>query len=153
VFQATYKGLKVSQFAELRKRLAAMGAECHVVPNRLLQIAVAECGISGAAELKVRGDTAVVVGGQDPVAVAKALRVFAKECPVFSLKGGVLGQRLFAGAEMERLAVMPPLPVVRAQLLGLLQAPMAQFVGVLSAKVASVLYVLQAYQKSKETPT
>lgn len=153
VFLSTYKGLKVADFVELRKRLSPAGAECHVVPNRLLRLAATEVGVAGVDGLDLRGDTAMVVGGQDVPAVAKVLRGFGKEKPAFGFKSGILSRRVYPATEMASLASMPPLPVARAQLLGVLQAPMAQLAGVLNAKVASIVQVLQAYVRKQENPT
>src|SRR2546428_12202332 len=40
-----YKGLSVSHFTELRKRLGKAGAEVHVVKNSVFRIAAKEAGV------------------------------------------------------------------------------------------------------------
>ena len=151
LFLVSYKGLTVSDFAELRGRLAEVDAECHVVPNRLLLRAAAENGLETLAASALADDTAMVSGGQDATEVAKALRGFARQHKEVSFKAGVFEGKLYSREDTARLAELPPREVVLAQLLGLLQAPMGQLVGVLNAKVASIVYVLRAYADSKES--
>src|SRR2546425_7084247 len=72
-----YKGLKVSHFTELRKRLIKAGAEVHVVKNSIFRIAAKEAGIgelNGGA-----GQFAVVTGQKDVSAAAKVVKSFGAE--------------------------------------------------------------------------
>ena len=66
---ADYTGLKVDQFAELRTRLVAVGAECHVVKNTMLRIAASELGLPDMSD-SLAGQTAIVTGEQDICATA-----------------------------------------------------------------------------------
>ena len=77
------------------------------------------------------GPTAVIVGGQNSPGVAKVLRDFIKEKQKIVLKAGVLSNKLLSSKELERLAELPSLEALRAQLLGLLQQPAGSFVRVL----------------------
>ena len=54
-----YKGLKVSHFSELRKRLTKSGAEVHVVKNSIFRLAAKEAGI-GEFNGALAGQLAVV---------------------------------------------------------------------------------------------
>jgi large subunit ribosomal protein L10 len=76
--------------------------------------------------------------------VAKVLRDFIKEKQKIVLKVGVLGQKLILPADLERLADMPSLDTLRAQLLGLLQQPAGLFVRVINAAPQGLVNVLQA---------
>ena len=150
VFVITYKGLTAAQFGKLRKTLAEAQSQCHVVPNRLLRRAAVEGGLAILTDVPLGGDSALISGGSDPVAVAKRLCTFMDGNQKVSFKVGVLGGKLCSPTQARSLATVPPVEVLQAQLLGLLQAPMTQLVGVLNAKVASVLYVLSAYLSKKE---
>ena len=75
---ADYTGLKVDQFAVLRTRLHAVGAECHVVKNTMLRIAATELGLPDMSD-SLAGQTAIVTGEQDICATAKVIKVFAAE--------------------------------------------------------------------------
>ncbi|MCF7854435.1 MAG: 50S ribosomal protein L10 [Candidatus Pacebacteria bacterium] len=150
LFLINYKGLKVAEFNELRAGLADIGAECHVVPNRLLKIALAETEFAALSDGGITGDNAIVVGGDDPVAVAKLLRTFAKEHNPLSVKQGGLNGKVLQENDVSDLAELPSREVLLAQLLGVLQAPSRNVVGVLNQKVASICYVLQAYLDTKK---
>lgn len=150
LFLITYKGLTADAFGQLRSALDAAEAECHVVPNKLLRIAAGELGINQLAETELAGDTALITGGTDCVAVAKAVRDFSKTHDQVSFKLAVVEGSMCSPEEAAELADMPPKEVLQAQLLGLLQAPAGQLVRVLNAKVASIAYVLSAYLSEKE---
>jgi len=149
VFLVSYKGLKVAEFSDFRQGLAKVGAECHVVSNRLLRKAAAAHDLSVLAEAELAGDSAMISGGDDAVAVARAVRDFAKGHEPVSLKLGALEGRLLRPTEVEELAALPSREILLAQLLGVLQAPARNLAGVLYAKTASVVYALQAYMDKK----
>jgi len=150
VFLVMYKGMKVSEFGELRKGLPALDAACHVVPNLILQHAAAELGIRELAEMELTGETALVTGGKDPAKSAKYLKGFRKNHPALTVKFGILERKLISAQAVETLADLPPREVLLARFLGVLEAPKRQLVTVLNAKAASVLYVLLAYINKKE---
>jgi large subunit ribosomal protein L10 len=150
VFMMSYQGLTVAQFSELRGKLAAAGAECHVIPNRLARKAAETVGLDALAKFSFKGDNAMVTGGADAVGVAKVLKTFAKDHDVVEIRGGALSGKSLDGTAVEALADLPPAEILYAQLLGVLQAPSRNLVGVLNAKVASIVYVVQAYLDSKE---
>lgn len=146
----SYKGLKAKVFNEFRGKLATLGAECHVVPNTLLRIASQELGMDGLANAGLSGDTAMVSGACDPVAMVKMVLEFAKGKDQVSLKLSYIEGSALSGNDTRALADLPPREVLLAQLLGLLQAPGSQLVRVLNAKVASIVYVLDAFCKKNE---
>jgi large subunit ribosomal protein L10 len=150
LFLIGFKGLTAADFRVLRSSLRACGGECHVIPNRLLKIAAAGSGLATLGEAELKLDTALVSGGADPVGVARALRDFAKTRPGAAIKLAVVEGKLCTGSQAVALADLPPRDVLRAQLLGLLNAPATQVVQVLNAKVASVVFVLNAYLSQKE---
>lgn len=149
-FMMSYKGMKVADFSALRRNLAVVGSECHIVPNRILRYAARENGIQELADLRLTGETALVTGSKDPAAVAKVLRDFSRTRPVLVNKFGLLSGKLHAGEQMKALADLPSREILLSQLLGLLLAPAQQLVRVLNAKNASIVYVLKAYADQKE---
>src|SRR5205809_2158465 len=84
-----YKGLKVSHFSELRKRLNKAGAEVHVVKNSIFRIAAKE---SGVADMNgsLAGQIAVVTGQKDISTAAKAVKTFGSEFDKLKVKFGYL---------------------------------------------------------------
>jgi large subunit ribosomal protein L10 len=148
---ANYDRMTVADVAELRKRLGAHNAEFHVVKNSSLRVAGKALGLP-EFEPALIGPTAIIVGGKNSPGVAKVLRDFAKEKQKIVLKAGVLSQRLITPADLEKLADMPSLETLRAQLLGLLQQPASLCVRVLNAAPQGLLNVLQAKTRAAGSP-
>ncbi|MDD3953155.1 MAG: 50S ribosomal protein L10 [Lentisphaeria bacterium] len=147
----SYKGLSAAVLSSFRTKLSAFGAECHIVPNKLLLCAAKELGLDSVAAVELSGDTAMVSGSCDPVALARAVRDFVKELKEkVTVKWGFIEGTLVSAEEVQALADLPSREVMLAQLLGLLEAPAGQLVRVLNAKVSSIVYVLNAFLSKKE---
>jgi large subunit ribosomal protein L10 len=56
-------------------------------------------------------------------------------------------------AQVKSLASLPPLPVVRAQLLGVLQAPASKLVRTLAEPARQVAAVVKAYSEKNPATT
>jgi large subunit ribosomal protein L10 len=134
VILANFTKLTVAETAELRKRLAAEKAEFHVVKNSSFRVAAKALGLPDL-EASLAGQTAIVVGGKNTPGVAKILKKFFEEKQKLEVKVGVVDRKLMSAAELARLADLPSLDVLRAQLLGLLTQTGAAFVRVLDAKI------------------
>jgi large subunit ribosomal protein L10 len=143
-FVVDYTGLKVDKFAELRKRLAGAGAEIHVFKNTLVRTAAERAGYPGDIGTHLVGQTAVVCGGQDVCAAAKVMKNFAAEFEKPVLKAGVLDGRLLDATGIKVLADLPSKDVLRATLLGVLNAPASKLVRLLNEPAASLARVLKA---------
>ena len=61
----------------------------------------------------------------DAVAVAKALADSARDTKVLEIRGGVMQGRVISGADVEELAKLPPLDVLRGQVIGAIIAPLS----------------------------
>ena len=149
LFVADYTGLKVDQFAELRNRLHATGARCHVVKNTFLRRAAKDAGLPELTELK--GQTAMSFCFKDPAAVAKSLGDLGKEFDKLQVMGGVMSGTTMDADGIKALASLPSLDVLRAQIIGALSGPASGLVGVLNSAVGSVMFALQA-RIDKEQP-
>jgi large subunit ribosomal protein L10 len=128
----------------LRTKVRAASGELHVVKNTLALKALEAAGRQAPAELFSQ-TTAIGFAFADLPAVAKALRDSAKESDFVKLKGGLLGDRVLTSKEVEALAELPPMPVVRAALLGLISAPASRLTGVIAGGVRQLVNVVKAY--------
>jgi large subunit ribosomal protein L10 len=145
-----YRGLGVKQLATLRRSLREAGGDYRIYKNTLVRFAARDLGL-GELETMLVGPTAIAFVEGDAVAVAKALRDFARTNPNLVVKGGLLGSRALSAADAGALAEIPPRDVLLARLAGGLAAPMVQFAGLLQALPRNLAYGLQALIDSKST--
>lgn len=138
-----YKGLKVSQLTELRKRLNKSGAEVHVVKNSIFRIAAKEAGVSDMNG-GLTGQVAVVTGQRDISTAAKVVKTFGKELDKLKVHFGYLNNQRLAQPEILTLADLPSIEVLRATLLGVLNSPATKFVTLLNTPAGQLARVLQA---------
>jgi large subunit ribosomal protein L10 len=142
---ADYRGLTNSQLAGLRVELLKHGAKLTVVKNTLTRRA-AEAAGSDALLAMLEGPTAIafVEAEGNPVAVAKALSDAVRETKILTLRGGVLSGNPISGEEIESLAKLPPLDVLKAQLVGVIIAPLTQLAAVLNAPLQNLVGLIDA---------
>jgi large subunit ribosomal protein L10 len=144
-----YRGLDVPAMAELRKALREAGGEYKVYKNTLVRFAVDELGLK--VEDLLTGPTAVAFIGEqpagsagDPVALARALKDFAKANESLVIKGGVLDDQRLTVEEILVLAEIAPREELLARLAGAMAAPMQQFAALLNALPQHLAYALKA---------
>ena len=146
VLLTEYRGINVGDLAALRRALREAGGEYKVYKNTLVRFAARDLGLD--LDEQLTGPTAIAFvptgSGGDPVAVAKALREFAKGNPNLVVKGGVLGEKLLSAEDAKALAEVAPREELLAKLAGLMAAPMVQFAGLLQAVPRDFAYGLQA---------
>ncbi len=152
VIVADYRGLDVASVDKLRAKLRADGPgkyEYQVVKNSLLRIA-SEGSEAAVLQPHFKGPTAVAISYGDPVKLAKTLVDYAKDHERFSLRGGMLAGRAIDQREIATLATLPSLDALRAQLIGLLQAPARKILGVLQAPGGQIARLASARSKKLE---
>lgn len=138
-----YMGLTVAEMTDLRGRLRQEGASLKVVKNTLVQKALdGRVGEQGDALFK--GPVAIAYAS-DPVSAAKVSTAYAKENDKFSIVGAVMGDVVLDKAGVAALATLPSLDQIRAQLIGLLNAPATKIAAVVQAPAAQLARVLNAY--------
>jgi large subunit ribosomal protein L10 len=138
-----YLGLTVAEMTELRGRLRKEGAALKVVKNRLAQKALdGKAGAGGDALFK--GPVAIAFG-PDPVSAAKVTAQYAKDNDKFVVIGALMGETVLDAKGVGALATLPSLDQIRAQLIGLLNAPATKVAGVLQAPAGQLARVVKAY--------
>jgi large subunit ribosomal protein L10 len=142
-FVAEYSGLSMKGMEELRRLAREKGGEFHVAKNTLINLACREAGFPTSESL-FEGSTAIGFAFEDIPGLAKAMTDFAKTNDVFKIKGGFLGKEKITPDGVKALAELPPLPVVRAQLIGTLQAPASKLARLLKEPGRQIATVLQA---------
>lgn len=151
VYLTEYSGLDMPAIDSLRAKVREAGGEFHIVKNRLGKLAFESAGIEVPEEY-LTGSTAVGLAFEDAPGVAKALADFAKEAEVVKIKGGYLEGEHLSKEEVTRLATLPPLPVVRSQLLAMFNTPATQLSRILAEPGRQVAQVLKAFADSGASP-
>ena len=149
VFLVEYNGVTVKNLDNIRAKVREVGGEFHILKNTLARKVFEAQGIQ-APDGYFEKSTAVTFAFSDPASTAKALIDVMKSAEAIKLKGGFLDKQTLSAAQVKALADLPPLPVVRAQLLGVLQAPAGKLVRTLAEPARSLASVLRAY--SEKTP-
>ena len=143
-----YNGMKVKDIDGLRAKVRDAGGEVHVIKNTILARAFANTGIV-ANQKHLEGTTAVGFAFKDPPGLAKVLTESTNRSEIFKIKGGYLGKNAITPAEVKSLADLPPLPVMRARLLGALSAPASQLARTLAEPARSLAAVVKAYSEKQ----
>jgi len=139
-----YSGLNMKQIDDLRSKVRDAGGEFHIVKNTLGQVAFESAGLPQPDKLLV-GSTAIAFAFQDAPGMAKVITDYERTSEFVKVKGGYLGKNLMNAGEVKALAELPPLPVMRAQLLGVLSAPASKLVRTLAEPARQVAAILKAY--------
>lgn len=139
-----YRGLTVTNFTELRKRLRGTGSEVHVVKNSIFRVAAKEAGLAEMPKSTLAGQLAIVTGQKDVSGAAKVLKKFVSEFSKGAVHFGYLNNQRLENKDLMELADLPSLDVLRAKLLGTLQAPAAQLARVISMPGQQLARVIQA---------
>ena len=146
VFVLEYSHMGMKEIDGMRVKVREVGGQIHVVKNTLMQLALKEAGIDSD---ELTGSLLFGFALNNPPGMAKVLVDSTRNSEVFKLKGGYLGGHAFTAASVRSLAELPPLPVVRARLLGALQAPASKLARTLAEPSRQLARALQAYSEQQ----
>lgn len=138
----SYLGLSANKAAEFRREVNLMGGNVEMVRKRILIKAASAAGIELDLE-QLPGHIGLVFGGEDPFATTKFIFKFSQDNnKAIQVVGGRYDGQLYNAVDVAALAQLPGKDEMRAQFLGLLEAPMAQTLSVMDAIITSVVYCL-----------
>jgi large subunit ribosomal protein L10 len=142
---ADYRGLTMSEIDALRGRLLEQGARFSVVKNTLTRRAAEAAGAEALLAL-LEGPTAIAFleAGGDPVAVARTLADASRDTRILAIRGGMLEGKPISADEVESLAKLPPVDVLRGQVLGAIVAPLNALLGLVSAPLRDLVGLIDA---------
>jgi large subunit ribosomal protein L10 len=139
-----YRGLRVPEMEQMRRRLRQANVEVKVVKNNLLRLAADQAEIPELMQI-VEGPTALVLGYEDPIEAAKATTEYARSAPpTFAIRGGFMEGVVISPDELRDIVNLPPKPVMLAQLAGQLQSPLAVLSGLLDSPIRELASLLQS---------
>lgn len=117
-----YKGITVEEDTALRKECRESNVNYAVVKNTLLRFAFNNTGLNELDGL-LNGTTSLALS-EDAVAPARVMADYAKKLDgKFEIKGGFMDGKPVDLATIQSLASIPALPVLQAQFLGTMLAP------------------------------
>ncbi len=150
LFTLSYSKMTMVDINALRAKVREAGGELHVVKNTLMTRVMHEHGITDTHLLE--GTTLLAVAFGDAPAVAKALTEATAKSEIFVVKGGFLGRNVLDAAQVKALASLPPLPIMRATLLGTISAPASKLVRTLAEPARQAAAVIKAYSEKEAAP-
>ena len=126
-----YKGITVEEDTALRKVCRENEIDYAVVKNTLLRFAFNNTGLSELDGV-LNGTTSLALCDSDVIAPARVMSEYAKKLNgKFEIKGGFMEGKVIDLATIESLASIPALPVLQAQVLGTMLAPISALACVL----------------------
>lgn len=142
IFAVDYRGISVSDAADLRAKLREADAVFRVVKNSLTERAADKAGAAALKEL-LEGPTALTLVAGDPALAAKALSDTARALHILDFKGGLMNGNALTADEIRSIARLPSREVLHGQLVGTVSAPVSGLVRTLNALVAGLAVQLQ----------
>jgi large subunit ribosomal protein L10 len=127
IFAVDYRGISVSQAADLRSKLREADASFRIVKNRLTKLAADKAGEDRLAEL-LQGPTALTFVRGDTAQAAKAISTFNKEHEVLTYKGGFMEATALDEAAFKSIAKLPTRDVLNGQFAGVVASPLTGLV-------------------------
>jgi large subunit ribosomal protein L10 len=147
-----FTGMTVKNSMDLRRSLKAKNIGFWVAKNTLIQRAMKDAGLDFDIPQEVfAGQSAVVVGYDDPVAPAKLLKEFIDTTKLDrpKLKAAVVEGQYFPGSQLKQVSELPTREDMIAAILGSLQAPASGIVGTINAVMRDVASLVEEVAKSK----
>lgn len=145
---AEYRGLSAGKFDELRAKAREQGIYLHVIKNTLAQRAVAGTEFECLTPMLV-GPLVLGFSMEDPGAVGRVIKDFAKENDKLVVKALAVGGTLYGAGDIDRLATLPTKDQAIGMLMGMLNAPISTFVRTLAEPAAKATRAVKAVADSR----
>ncbi len=145
-FVTDYQGLNVEDITELRKNLRENKITYLIAKNTLIKLGAKAAGTEGLDEHLV-GPTAIAFTEDEPAIAAKILNdsFKSKELPI--MKAFIVDEKLFDGAEITRLASLPPRDIILSMVVAAVEAPFSQLVGSLDGFFRELIGSIDALEE------
>ncbi len=118
------KGLSVAQVQELKHLLKSMHSQYLVIKKTLIDIALRDLKYDGVDVFGMEGAMGLVLGDDDPYAVAKKIYEFSRKNQALKFFGALLDGKFIDKEKFMEIAKMPSKEVLIGRLVGMLTYPM-----------------------------
>ena len=138
----SYNGISVEADTQLRHELREAGVEYTVIKNTMLRLAVKGTALEGLLD-SFKGDTAVAISHDDPIAAARILNKVAEAdtSKRFTLKAGYIDGEVMNAAQIAEVAKLPDR-----------NGMLSMFAGALTSTLSGLAVAMQAYADKQEQP-
>ena len=140
---AEYRGLNAGEFDQLRRQARENGIYLHVVKNTLARRALQGTEFECMSKALL-GPLVLGFSLDDPGAVGRVIKDYAKEHEKLVVKAVSIGGRLYGAQDLEQLASLPTREQALSMLMGAMQAPVTKFVRTLAEPASQFVRVVQA---------
>lgn len=137
IFAVDYRGISVTEAAELRSSLGEADATFRVVKNRLAKRAAEQAGTNELQDL-LDGPIALTFVKGDAVIAAKAIATFARQHDVLEYRGGIMDGEPLDPEKFGAIARLPGLDVLHGQLVGVTASPLTGLTRGLAAMISGL---------------
>lgn len=145
---ADYKGLKMSQLSDLRKKLREQQAEFSITKNTLLELALQNSNVK-TQMLKLEGPVATLFAYDDEISPIKTLVKTFQDLTLGKVKSGFLGTEELTEQKIIQLSALPAKDELRGKTIGVLAAPLQGMLSVLNGNLRNLVYALNQIRISK----
>lgn len=150
VFMLEFSRMNMKAIDDLRSKTRNAGGRAHIVKNTIMTRALKNAGFDLTDDLE--GTTLVGFSFGEIPELAKTYNDLTKNSEIFKIKGGFLDKKQISAGDVKTLAELPPLPVMRARVLGMIQAPASQLVRTLAEPARQMAAVIKAYSEKDAAP-
>lgn len=150
VFAVDYRGITVTQVADLRSKLRESDTTFRVVKNTLTERAADQAGAESLKTL-LEGPTALAFVKGDAAAAAKTISDAAKEIELLPFKGGLMDGNALSVDDIKAISKLPSREVLYGQLVGIVASPITGLARSLNGLLGGLAIALAGVQEKKES--
>jgi len=142
-FVTTINRLAAPDADTFRQKLFGANAKLVMVKRRVGQRAIDQLKLAGVTDL-FEGSVGVILTGDDVLPTAKLIVEFRKAHEEqMALQGAVVDGQLLDRSRVEQLASLPSKPVLLAQVLGTIEAPMADVIFTVERLIGDLAWIAE----------
>ncbi len=128
--------------ADFRNDVAETGGGFYVVKKRIFLKAANELGIALKKEM-LEGHLGFVYSGEDTVSIAKTVYKYKKSHEdMITILGGSFEGKICSSEDVKAISELSNKNEMRAQVLGVLEAPMSEMISLIEALLTSVIHCI-----------
>ncbi|MCB1109588.1 MAG: 50S ribosomal protein L10 [Chlamydiia bacterium] len=148
---ASYQGMDPNLTSDFRTSVVETGGLFCVVKKRVFLKAAEEAGLKVDKEM-LTGHIGVVYSGEDTVATTKAVYKFKKDNDkLLEILGGLFEGKMCSPEDLKEISQLPSKEEMRAQFLGVLEAPLSGVVSVMEAAMSGVISCMDQKVQKEES--